>query len=392
MPAATPATPPAPLRSWGHAPLLGAFCLAVVVGSLSWYFRPLEPATAPTQAPVPAPGPTRFSVIGESRQYSSLAAATASAPDGAVIEISASGEIAAEPIRITGKQLTIQAAAGARCALVLSGSRAGAAPLLASDSALHLKQIELRSVRPVATAAGTAASPLVEASGPSFTADRCAFIDQRGGDCLLLAAMESRLSHCRCSSPAGTGIAWRAARGKQLDVEHCWVESARSLVIEFAASPIGEAAPRAVLRNTTFAGDRAVESRLDPGAAEQTIVHAEECRFDVRHLLAIVWLRPPPPAKSMTLDGMRQLLLKRVAWSDHRCEIAASGSLLSAAGPRFELMPLPRRPRTIDDWERLWNHGPSGSVLRDFTRATGSAPLAPQHIGADLSATGPGSE
>lgn len=105
--------------------------------------------------------------------------------------------------------------------------------------------------------------------------------------------------------------------------------------------------------------------------------------------------RRAPPPRPLNFETLRQQMQKRLAWRERQNAYGSGCALLSAEGPRMELTPTPRGPRTISEWERLWNLAPTGSKFVDFgrdspTSARGDATVEDDTtVGANLDQIGP---
>jgi serine/threonine protein kinase len=117
----------------------------------------------------PGPPPLRpgFVVESSATTHATLAAALAEAVDGDTVVLSGDGPFATAPLSITGKALTLRAAAGSHPVLHLDAPAGAWKSLLATDRPLELEGIELRR------APGGEPTHLVCATGASLRLVRC---------------------------------------------------------------------------------------------------------------------------------------------------------------------------------------------------------------------------
>jgi serine/threonine-protein kinase len=220
-----------------------------------------DPATKSTVSSEAAE-PSTFEVEGSPKQFSTLAAAVAAAPNDGVITIHGNGPIPLKPQRLHGKALTLRAAGGQRPRLTLipePNSEPWKA-LLATDRPLHLDGLELECEPSSKAPSDTCHLVYIEKS--SLTLTNCVIRAPHGQACIVCRdCREVKLAHCQINanalalcvesgaaetevtlrstslqieSPRGAALSlWASESGRsgtvRLQVEDCTIQTGRAL-------------------------------------------------------------------------------------------------------------------------------------------------------------------
>jgi serine/threonine-protein kinase len=377
--------------------VLGFTCCLLPVGAmLSWYVSfdtpanvqatiERQPSSAPMQSmPDVAPlqrGEPRlglpFVVVGRDRegnkQSASLANAVASAKDGDVILVQASGVFPTSPIRIKKKALTIRAASGFTPGFKFTSDDKTDVPMLWTDSPLVLEGLDLRrdvqrqfniGVGPleITTGAGVGtrleqSNEIVRTDGAPFRAANCSFTVDFGYRCIRARNCPLvELRNCRFQGFVIDAADWEASADGKAIIDNCVLHTQvgfrfhcrrelRDVSVELTHNTTINSWP-VVLVLDSLRDDLPLNPAAHFSAQEcvfrgsSGFLHfAESDRFRAEH-------RP------LSNNQAFEYLPRLVGWADQR-------NLYDVRGRDYSNL---REMKHVKDWEDLWKEKQTGSL------------------------------
>jgi hypothetical protein len=333
-PAPRPAALPRRLRPLGWLPVVAAAVSLGLAGA--WWVRGrLAAGEVGTAAPPPGPP---FVVERSGTAHLTLAAALDAAADGDTITIRGDGPFPTAPLIVTGKALTLRAAAGSRPGLDFAGPPAAWQALLESDRPLTLEGIDLRE------GPGGEPAHLVRVVGGSLRMAGCRLTaPRRSAPVVARGASRVELRDCQVHA-GGLALCAEVAPGVPCAV-----------VLSGGRIEVRDAGAAAV---SVWAGGRHAEpTRIELEAAEVrasrvlslgelgagAAVTARDCRFEFREALLCVNGFADP-------DGWQ----RAVTWRGQGNRYRGGGDWLCVDG-------RPARGRGLAAWQGIWGPEPESA-------------------------------
>jgi hypothetical protein len=329
---------------------------------------PIRPGQAVQGAPVPASdGP--FLLDGAGR-FGTLADAVAASSGDAVVEIDGDGPYPTPPIHLGRKALTLRAAPGARPLLVLvPDGQTGSEPVLASEAALTLEGIGLRSEdrREAVRGEDPATFAAIVVRGGPFRAAHCRFEAGPRSACLALARASGRILACQFSGGEGMAISWAPDPGQSLKVEQSLLSAGAPVAFDFARSGLGPGEARLRIDRSTLRALTSVRvltaGNFLPSAHPFLRIRVERSVLDAAHVLALVNTAAPVKKQAprpLNLAGRQ--LRNYLVWGGRDNLYPKAPSWLSLASKSQPLAPARSGPTDLDEWGRFWGRGEPGSA------------------------------
>jgi WD40 repeat protein len=299
------------------------------------------------------------------RAHTSLAAATAGATAGDVIEVRGNGPFLTSPVLIRNKALTIRAGVGWWPVIALDPRRTQASlSLISSNANLTIEGLELHQALK-SPAAGS--KRIVHSEGALLRLAHCRLIsrgDAEGILCEQPAGCE--LKGCIIWPENGPAVAWNRPQSARLLLEGCLVGGHGLFVRDTsAASPIRDVTLR--LSHTTLVGPRGLELRVGeplgklpttPPKPGLDVELADSILDASEHLVVFRAMKDP----ALSAGDAKAWLAQRLRWHDRRCLLGLAGM------PRGVVLVRPNQPTTplgeagnLDVWDRLWGQKNTGS-------------------------------
>ncbi len=316
---------------------------------------------------VSAPSHTKsgFVVDGQSQAYAKLAEAIEAASDNSQITVFGNGPFLSSSIAITGKNLTIQAAAGFIPHILPDESSGSVTPrLLASDSALRLEGLDIHwpiesppiDINSTQLGFDDASERCVIGTVGFLQVSHCRIRAGRFGTCLGARSGEIKVTHSHLISSSGVGLAWRPTVSN-VSVEHCQIESK---VAFFFRSSVG-ASERTTGR---FSSNNVISERIFSVITVNANRHPVEMHFSnnvldsqvVASVFSFGGFRPFQENK------MTETLREVIAWYDDS-NVYQEGVIYLAVNPvRQPLGTLSSNLDSLDEWLTFWSQPNSKSI------------------------------
>ena len=376
---------PAHLGLRPSAVAIGLALAALAVGGIWYTARRPQPVSLLSEPPAELPK-RGFVVVGQSGVFDTLPAAVAAAPSDGVIEIYGSERLQIAPVQISGKPLTIRAAAGHRPVLVPTGGRPMTAPAIGTDSNLTLRGLGIQWTVVSPSDGGDLIGRdrcAVKALGGTLRIENCEIETGKDTDCMVVFGPQCELRDNRLSARQARCVCWAPKEGHKLRLDNCALWG-RSCVAVLWHEPGRQALPATVevVRNS-WRGQGGLEMVIRAGSKGPLTFDTRHNVFGVDHALAFHWgLRGPRADEYPTMTNVNRMLSNVVRWQERENIYSATCRFVSWSSPRLLLKALPGSPADLAAWEKFWEQSGTGS-------RQGPADELKGKVGADDTRVGP---
>jgi serine/threonine protein kinase len=384
------------------AACLTAFAVGVTIYFGSTYFKSSKEIGKENTASATIIG---FVVDEQSQAYATLDDAVEAAKDNSLITIHGDGPFPSKSVFITGKRLTIRAAAGFVPRFTPTDSYAGTPRFIASDSDLRIEGIEVRwpidapplDINSPQMGFDDTAERCVISTAGQLHVTHCRIIAGRLGTCLGAGSGNISITNSHLVSSSGVGIAWRTTVS-QVHVEQSLFESKAACLFKSSAGTSDSTTIR-------FDSNTVVTERVfNVLAANQVRKPIElQVNHSVLNSQVVVSVILFGGFRSFQELRMTEVLDEAVAWHDDSNVYRLDTVYLAVNPVRQPLGMISSNLDSLEEWLTFWNQldsksfegkiklsgGPAFS-LEVIESASGNVVL--DKLGADLSNVGPRSD
>jgi hypothetical protein len=330
-----------------------------------------------------APVQPGFVLARTSDHFASLAAALAAAEDREVIEVHGNGPFLTAPQTVTGKRLTIRAAAGSQPLILFERPTARAdGPFLHTDTDLRLEGLEIQWAiegQPGFSEADRLARSAIAISHGRLVLAYCRIVSQRFNGCAAASGREVYIRNCHFVATDGMALFWRPAASGRLELESSAIEGRLALSLLLDGVAMDNTPGQLRLSHCTLVAELGAQVFVESLPRQPLPIAADHNLVDADYLFLLAGQRLARRTPRSNPEEISPVLRAALAWSEE--------ANFYRRGMQFVARPVAGRPGAVAPadlvgvaaWLEFWKQPGAKSIEGDLVlaKATEISTLSP---------------